>query len=1169
MADPKKSDRFPWRVLTDEAVGTSANDYFRIHTAYARLLLDIAKRCETPFSIGLYSSWGSGKTSVAKILQGLITENEPQSIGFVYLDVWKYAADPLKRWILFETERQLTSQEILENYTFEGRDLQSHLEFEEKWEDTSPLQINLRTISTLGRVLTFVTIFSVPIYFLLSYFAPLASDAWGWLRTVAGAISFTGIFGLLVQFIIKSILESLKGIAFTRTTKHVAAKPAFSSEKFGMIFRHMIGKATSVLQQKKIVFVFDNLDRCPESVAVEAIGVLKTYLDEPGCVYIIPCDQAALIRHISRTYITQADQALDAGEYANEFLNKFFQMTLRLPAPADIEIDDYIDQQLKTAEMTDLGPEVKDVLSLGYRGETPRQVKRVINDLIGYRALANEVESSGLIEAGALTSDLPLLTKMCVISVHWPDFLEKLSDDPELWSEIIQKIVAGPPLEGVYPASLMRFLGATRHVSPEADIRPYLFLKRIERDLALKRKTEQHLKNGETDKFILLFTESDKEKRSEISTVAVAIVRKWLEAQRLILLENAGPALVKATLLDKDNRDLANVTFDVLEHVCRTDTAEGFEKVFTISDILSIVARANLAQRRNILKSYAALVNPRYQLTPLRLQILKNVLPALASLDFALKTETAELLAARYSDQPQEQGNLDLLEVAAAKPSEMRWLVAKKLLREIVMRMDFTNNELNLRRTRILLQFQDQVSAPDADVLFAKMEAILKGARTRAVDLQNQMALDTLSKLSTMELTGPQLDAMLQALIEQASAHPVIERAEWLRPLLNLYSRLSTPQKASIGSILLGILADPTDIPGLVQMLKNLGMDACGKILDIPVAVNALHSQPAALLQRFGMPAAKTNREQILECFPPLQLLSDFSLYNETLVWDLALYGKIAERASISTQADRPKITSHLRDFSLKFIAGRLPVHAEVYDALSGFLSNHIDLTDAAISDLFGSCAIELLGTKTEEHFKDFQRYVVTLPKERKTALVTELIGRYIKTRGANWTAILVMLTGLAKQDGDLSHDANLIAELMDFMFEAAKDNPSLFSEPLVTLTELLDAAGRAKYTTWAVDKLISYEGSGVALPQMEPFLRLTEAIGVGSNTEIAGKILIFAQRMLSAAKGDQEKMRTLTFVSRVGTEDLRSQLHHELESGLESSNEEIKRQSKELIALD
>src|SRR6266446_1586141 len=310
---PKDPDRFPWRVLTDEAVDRAADDYFQIHTAYARLLLDIARKCATPFSIGLYSSWGSGKTSVAKILQGLVTQGKPQSLGFVYLDVWKYSSDPLKRWILLETEKQLEDQEILKDYTFEGRALQNHLEFEEKWEDKSPLQISLTTISTLGRVLGFLAVFSVPIYFFLAYFAPLG---WQFLRSLSpfvGLLSATSAIGLLIQFIVKKILESMKSVVFTRTTKHVTAKPAFSSEKFGAIFHDLVAKATAKLPGARIIFVFDNLDRCPEAVAIEAIAVLKTYLDEASCVYLIPCDQAALVKHISKTYV---DQSSDTSEAA-------------------------------------------------------------------------------------------------------------------------------------------------------------------------------------------------------------------------------------------------------------------------------------------------------------------------------------------------------------------------------------------------------------------------------------------------------------------------------------------------------------------------------------------------------------------------------------------------------------------------------------------------------------------------------------------------------------------------------------------------------------------------------------------------------------------------------------------------------------------------------------
>ena len=85
----------PWRFLSDEAVDRTGHDSFGTHSAYAKLLLEIARTATTPFSIALYSSWGAGKTSVARMLGSLATKEK--DIAVVYLDVWKYSADPLKR----------------------------------------------------------------------------------------------------------------------------------------------------------------------------------------------------------------------------------------------------------------------------------------------------------------------------------------------------------------------------------------------------------------------------------------------------------------------------------------------------------------------------------------------------------------------------------------------------------------------------------------------------------------------------------------------------------------------------------------------------------------------------------------------------------------------------------------------------------------------------------------------------------------------------------------------------------------------------------------------------------------------------------------------------------------------------------------------------------------
>src|SRR5207248_3528052 len=111
---------------------------------YAHLLLNICKNAITPFSIALYSNWGTGKTSVARMLQSLA--NKEKDLAVVYLDVWKYSSDPLKRWVLLESERQLRDQLSIPEYKYQGRNLQSHLEFEEQTEDETKVKIGWRTI---------------------------------------------------------------------------------------------------------------------------------------------------------------------------------------------------------------------------------------------------------------------------------------------------------------------------------------------------------------------------------------------------------------------------------------------------------------------------------------------------------------------------------------------------------------------------------------------------------------------------------------------------------------------------------------------------------------------------------------------------------------------------------------------------------------------------------------------------------------------------------------------------------------------------------------------------------------------------------------------------------------------------------------------------------------
>src|SRR5712692_5855527 len=218
-----------WNILADEEVKRKEDDAFGVHTAYAELLLQIAKDCPTPFSIGLYSGWGTGKTSIIRLLQEIVERDNANCLTLVYLDVWKYSLDPLKRWILLETERQLEDQGIVTAYEYENRTLGSHLEYEEAWEEKGEVQLRY---DVLWKYLPIATSISTILSIVL---IALSENGFAFLRALSylfALVAGGGIAGIIADKFFKKVIDAVVGVAVTRTTKHITALPAFSSEKF-------------------------------------------------------------------------------------------------------------------------------------------------------------------------------------------------------------------------------------------------------------------------------------------------------------------------------------------------------------------------------------------------------------------------------------------------------------------------------------------------------------------------------------------------------------------------------------------------------------------------------------------------------------------------------------------------------------------------------------------------------------------------------------------------------------------------------------------------------------------------------------------------------------------------------------------------------------------------
>ena len=86
-------------------------DSFGIHSKIAETIIDIVNNEELndcSFNIGLFGSWGSGKSYIINNRVEKLKEN----YAVFYIDVWKYVGHPLMRSILFDIDTQLKHMDL-------------------------------------------------------------------------------------------------------------------------------------------------------------------------------------------------------------------------------------------------------------------------------------------------------------------------------------------------------------------------------------------------------------------------------------------------------------------------------------------------------------------------------------------------------------------------------------------------------------------------------------------------------------------------------------------------------------------------------------------------------------------------------------------------------------------------------------------------------------------------------------------------------------------------------------------------------------------------------------------------------------------------------------------------------------------------------------------------
>jgi len=435
----KTGDKVRW-FFTDDILDEEGKDKFG-HISFVEtleIILSEYTRSENvrPFSIGVFGTWGLGKSTIANFL-----EKRAEKAGWrtAKINLWKYSSESLRRKILVEIVRKIRGPDEL-------TDLYNKLYKEEE----EPVFGGFKNFFRNNKSLAWMLITSIIILFCLTVGVILIIGFCKLPFSVKLALGFTPIAWGGLSYLLGTFFEKITGY-----TKKVSTKEVTREEEFEELF------INKLKHEGKILVFLDDLDRCPADRIIEVLEVVKTYFEIPclEVVFVVMCDEDRIIKAICKSRLREEEkedrpsneQLKHKGlELARNYIDKVFTYQLTVP---EFELIDLPSYALEIAEENNYGVyvelakkgesgkrEFRDIIAILItpKIDTPRKVKLILNAFSNAYLLAKdrevkrreETSTVCWIDKNHVTKNLKVLAMVTAIKFLYPRFYELLSKYP-------------------------------------------------------------------------------------------------------------------------------------------------------------------------------------------------------------------------------------------------------------------------------------------------------------------------------------------------------------------------------------------------------------------------------------------------------------------------------------------------------------------------------------------------------------------------------------------------------------------------------------------------------------------------------------------------------------------------------------------------------------------
>lgn len=372
-----------FKFLPDVPINSTLEDSLGFKS-FVEILQSSIYNTETPFVYGVLGNWGSGKTSILKLLQNLL-ENDLRS-GYsnaipVWFNAWEYENEtnmlyPLLECIKLDYAERLEASNLSREF---GKCFQE------------AIAASAFTLGDIG------------------------------LRVITKALVGEAVKLEDVEKHIKSIKEHSTEIekSFNQWTNETRALRTSFKNMLSIYSKEYSNKNSSKQDNLRFVILIDDLDRCLPETVIGILEKIKNFLSVDKCIFVLALNPKIVYQGIRIKY-----HGLEIN--GREYLEKILNYSFYAPEPDAEHIEQYCRLSL---EKLVVGSDQEDVrthferfgqILRDSRFSNPRKIKRILNHFLFFIKLNNSVIKN---------FHIPNIIRLIILAEYYPSIFELLLSD--------------------------------------------------------------------------------------------------------------------------------------------------------------------------------------------------------------------------------------------------------------------------------------------------------------------------------------------------------------------------------------------------------------------------------------------------------------------------------------------------------------------------------------------------------------------------------------------------------------------------------------------------------------------------------------------------------------------------------------------------------------------